>query len=328
MNSSEQIDESRLSQSIGRNGRREPKGKKTIWQILLYVLVLAIVLAAVYLQYPLKDLERHLGEVLGTIAGILLVYGVPMLAITLLWGTGIIRKFFKNTYSGLKLGLGLFGVFTVLGTVLAVVILVILLAFNPSTTNLLNKPNPVLNVSPGFAWVMVGVSLLVTGPAEEYIFRGFVFGGLLDIFKKSHWLILAFVSSLLFAAAHLYYAFTYGPASLIQFTEIVTFGMAMAGTYYLSGGNLFGIALIHGAYDATAFVGVATSTSVGLGLRAFMILLGIIVAFLLYVQRENRKNHVPSNVPQENTKAAVSSAGLIRSTTTSGNCKNSIKVSC
>jgi hypothetical protein len=65
--------------------------------------------------------------------------------------------------------------------------------------------------------------------------------------------------------------------------------MAMATTYYLSGGNLFAPALIHGAYDATAFVGVATSTSVSLGLRAFMILLGIIVAFLLYIQRENRK---------------------------------------
>ncbi|MGB8780252.1 MAG: type II CAAX endopeptidase family protein [Candidatus Bathyarchaeia archaeon] len=297
MKTSDEIDQSRLSESIGSNGKREPKGKRS------YVLGLIIVFVAVYSQYLLQYLGVHLGAILGAIAGTLLVYGVPILAITLLWGTGIIRKFFKNTYSGLKLGLGLFGVFTVLGIVLGVVILVILLALNPSTVNLLNKPNPVLNVSPNFAWIMVGVSLLVTGPAEEYIFRGFVFGGLLDIFKNRNWLILAFVSSLLFSAAHLYYAVTYGPASLIQFTEIVTFGMAMAGTYYLSGGNLFAIALIHGAYDATAFVGVATSTSVGLGLRAFMILLGIIVAFLLYTERGSRKDHIPSNVPQETTRA-------------------------
>jgi membrane protease YdiL (CAAX protease family) len=285
MKTSGEIDESRLSESMGNNGKREPKGKK------VYVLGLIIVFMAVYSQYLLQYLGVHLGAVPGLIVGSLLVYGVPIMAITLLWGTAIVRKFFKNTYSGLKLGLGLFGVFTVLGIVLGVVILVILLALNPSTINLISKPNPVLNVSPNFAWIMVGVSLLVTGPAEEYIFRGFVFGGLLDIFKNRHWLILAFVSSLLFSAGHLYYAVVYGPASLIQFTDLVTFGMAMAGTYYLSGGNLFAIALIHGAYDATAFVGVATSTSVSLGLRAFMILLGIIVAFLLYIQRGSRKDH-------------------------------------
>jgi hypothetical protein len=297
MKTANQIDESRLSESVGSNGKRGHKGKK------FYVLGLIIMFVAVYSQYLLQDLGVHLGAVLGLIAGTLLVYGVPILAITLLWGTGIIRKFFKNTYSGLKLGLGLFGVFTVLGTVLALVLLVILIAFNPSTVNLLSKPNPVLNVSPSFAWIMVGFSFLVTGPAEEYIFRGFVFGGLLDIFKNRHWMILAFVSSLLFGAAHLYYAFTYGPASLIQFTELVTFGLAMAGTYYLSSGNLFAPALIHGAFDATAFVGVATSTSVGNGLRAFMILLGIIFAFLLYIQRENRKNQIPNKVPPETTHA-------------------------
>jgi len=296
-----QVDESRLSESVGSKGKREPKERKLEDLELTYVGVIAILFVAVYSQYLLEYLGVHLGAVLGLIAGTLLVYGAPILAITLLWGTGIIRKFFKNTYSALKVGLGLFGVFTVLGTVLALVILVFLIAFNPSTVNLLSKPNPVLNVSPGFAWIMVGFSFLVTGPAEEYIFRGFVFGGLLDIFKNRHWMILAFVSSLLFGAAHLYYAFTYGPASLIQFTELVTFGLAMSGTYYLSGGNLFAPALIHGAFDATAFVGVATSTSVGNGLRAFMILLGIIFAFLLYIQRENRKNQIPSKVPQETT---------------------------
>jgi hypothetical protein len=34
-----------------------------------------------------------------------------------------------------------------------------------------------------------------------------------------------------------------------------------------------------------------------------MILLGIIFAFLLYIQRENRKNQIPSKVPQETTHA-------------------------
>jgi membrane protease YdiL (CAAX protease family) len=146
---------------------------------------------------------------------------------------------------------------------------------------------------------MVGVSMLVVGPAEEYMFRGFVFGGLLDIFKDRHWLILAFISSLLFCAAHLYYAETYEAASVVQYTELLTFGMAMAGTYYLSGGNLFVPALIHGAYDATAYVGVATSTNEGLGLRAFMIVLGVVVAILLYIQRGSRKDQKTINASQE-----------------------------
>ncbi|MGA3191126.1 MAG: type II CAAX endopeptidase family protein [Candidatus Bathyarchaeia archaeon] len=293
LKTSDEMDQSGVSESVGSNGKRGPRGKK------FYVLGLVIVFVAVYSQY----LFQYWGVHLGLISGSLLVYGVPVLAITLLLGTATIRRFFKNTYSGLKLGLGLFGAFTVLGIVLAAVILIFLAALDPSTIKLLDNPNPVLQVSPDFAWIMVGVSFLVTGPAEEYIFRGFMFGGLLGIFKNRHWLILAFVSSLLFSATHLYYAFAYGPASLVQFADLVTFGMAMAGTYYFSGGNLFAPALIHGAFDATAFVGVATSTIVGTGLRAFMILLGITVAFLLYIQRGSRRNQIPSNLPQENTRA-------------------------
>lgn len=299
MRTSEEVDRGHLSESVGNNGRSQPRGNK------FYVLGLIIVFVAVYSQYLVQYLGFHLGLILGS----LLVYGVPILAITLLWGTTIIRRFFKSTYSAIKLGLGLFGAFTVLGIVLGIVIAIFLVALDPSTVKLLEKPNPVLSVSPDFAWIMVGVSLLVTGPAEEYIFRGFVFGGLLDIFKDRHWLILAFVASLLFSATHLYYAATYGAASLVQFTDLITFGMAMAGTYYLSGGNLFAPALIHGAYDATAFVGVATSTSVGTGLRVFMILLGTIVAFLLYIQRGSRKDHNPINAPQETIRATRFSGG-------------------
>lgn len=293
MKTSDEMGQSGVSESINGNGKRAHKRQKS------YVLVLMIVFVAVYSQYVFRYFGVHLGLIFGS----LLVYGIPTLAITLLWGTSIIKNFFKNTYFALKLGLGLFGAFTVLGTFLAVVILIFLIALDPSAVNLLSNPNPVLQVSPDIAWIMVGVSFLVTGPAEEYIFRGFMFGGLLDIFKNRHWLILAFVSSLLFSATHLYYALVYGPASLVQFADLITFGMAMAATYYLSGGNLSAPALIHGAYDATAFVGVATSTVVGDGLRAFMILLGIIVAFILYVQRGSRRNQIPSNLPQATTGA-------------------------
>jgi membrane protease YdiL (CAAX protease family) len=293
MKTSEEVDQGRLSESVGDDDRSQPKKED------LYVPVLIILFTAVYLQYLPQHFGFHLEGVLALIRGIVLVYGVPILAITLLWGTTIIRRFFKKTYSAIKLGVGLFGVFTALGIFLGIVITIFLAAISPSTVKLLEKPNPALNVSPVLAWVMVGVSMLVTGPAEEYMFRGFVFGGLLDIFKDRHWLMLAFVSSLLFAAAHLYYATTYEAASVVPFTELVTFGMAMAGTYYLSGGNLFAPALIHGAYDATAFIGVATSTNVGLALRGSMIGLGVVVALLIYIQRGSRKDQKSINAPQE-----------------------------
>jgi membrane protease YdiL (CAAX protease family) len=247
-----------------------------------YLVCLIITFAAVYSQY--------LGIHFGLILGAFIVYGIPVLAITFLWGTTIIRRFFNNTKSALKFGFASFGAFTVLGIVLAIVILFFLILFNPNTVNLLNRPNPVLDVSPELARIMIGVSLLVVGPAEEYIFRGFMFGGLLDIFKNRHWLTLAFVSSLLFAAVHLYYALVYEAASLIQFTDLVTFGMSMAVTYYLSGGNLFVPALIHGVYDATAFIGVATSMNVGVFLREFLILFSIIVAIVVLVQTRSKRD--------------------------------------
>jgi len=242
-----------------------------------YLIGLLIIFASVYSQYLIGGF--------GPIFGFLVVYGIPVLATGLLWGSAIIRRALGHTYTALKFGLGFFGAFTVLGVLVSVAILFILLVFDPSAVNLLNRPNPVLNISPEFAWIMVGVSILVVGPAEEYLFRGFMYGGLLSLFKNRHWLSLAFVSSLLFAGVHLYYAFTYGIASSVQLTNLITFGMAMAAAYYFSGGNLLIPALIHGTYDATAFVGVATSLYVTAILRGIMIIIGVIVAIVLFAQR-------------------------------------------
>jgi membrane protease YdiL (CAAX protease family) len=176
----------------------------------------------------------------------------------------------------------------------ATVIFYIIVTLDPNAVNLLHKPNPVLNVPPEFAWIMVWFSLLVVGPAEEYLFRGFIYGGLLSLFKDHHWLSLALISSILFAAAHLYYAFVYGVVSLVQFTDLAAFGMAMAATYYLSRGNLLVPAMIHGSYDATGFIGVATSLDVGILLRGSMILIGVIVAVVLFIQNmlKRRASHI------------------------------------
>jgi membrane protease YdiL (CAAX protease family) len=279
---SSDVDQSSVPEPQGHEGRSKSK--------TLYVAGVAIIYAAVYSQY--------LGFRFGPILGPLIVYGVPILAVTLLWGTGILKRFFNSTYSALKLGLGFFGAFTVLGILVAAAILYFLTVFSPATVDLLNKPNPVLEVPRGFAWVMVVLSLVVVGPAEEYVFRGFMFGALLEIFRDRHWLIIALISSTLFSLVHLYYAIVYGLASLIQFTDLITFGMGMAATYHLSGGNLLVPSLIHGVYDATAFVGVATSVDVGARLREYMILMGIIVGLALLIQKRYAKDHNSHSAPE------------------------------
>jgi len=250
-----------------------------------YVAVLLIIYAAVYSQYLVH---------LGTVLGFLVVYGIPVAVISAVFGREIMKKAKNNTGKAFKLGLGLFGAFTVAGIVLSVIALIVILFLNPTAILLLNKPNPVLQIPPTIAWVMTGLSIVIVGPAEEYIFRGFLYGGLLSVFRGKHWISLAFLSSILFMAVHLYYVSTYGVASAVPLIDVTTFGMAMAMTYYLSGGNIVAPALIHGVYDATGFVSVASSMTIGLILRATLILIAVIFA-AIYVRRKNLQ---PQILPQ------------------------------
>jgi membrane protease YdiL (CAAX protease family) len=248
---------------------------------IAYLCGLLIILGSAYAQYLFGRL--------GPVVGMLVVYGIPILVVTWLWGGAITRAALKNIRAAVKFGLAFFGAFTVLGVVAATAIFLILVRLDPSALNLLNRPNPVLNISREYAWIMVWVSVLIVGPAEEYLFRGFVFGGLLSFLKNRHWLALSFLSSVVFAAAHLYYAVVYGVASAVQFADPLTFGMAMAATYYLSGGNLLVPAVIHGAYDAVGFLGVAASPGVAATLRGLMILIGLVVALALFISSMRRR---------------------------------------
>jgi membrane protease YdiL (CAAX protease family) len=241
-----------------------------------FLIGLIVILGAAYSQYIVS---------FGLIVDFLVVYGIPVAVVSLIWGRTILRKALNRSKIAFEYGLGYFAIFTVLGTIAGIIILSILLVVDPSTLNLLHRPNPVLNVPAEFAWIMVVVSFLIVGPAEEYLFRGFVYGGLLSIFHRHHWFVLAFVSALFFAAAHLYYAYVYGAASLILFADLVAFGMAMAATYYISGGNLLAPAIIHGAYDATGFIGVATTPLVLYLLRGSLILIGLFFAAYIFLRR-------------------------------------------
>jgi len=257
--------------------------KKLSWK--LYALGLIVIFSAVYSQYIIHP---------GIVLGFLIVYGIPLLATTAILGKEIIKKAGKNGDKALKLGLGLFGAFTIAGIFLSIIALIVILAFVPNAISLLDKPNPVLQIPPSLAWVMTGASILVVGPAEEYLFRGFIYGGLLNLFRGKHWISLAVASSFLFAAVHLYYVVTYGVASAVPLIDLVTFGMAMAMTYYLSGGNIVVPAIIHGVYDATGFVGVATSMTLGLLLRGILIIIGVVFA-AVYLRRKNLQIQTPSS---------------------------------
>ena len=265
----------------------EPEKKRPAGKNLgktAFVVGLIVILVSVYAQYVIPNLNL--------ISGTLLVYGLPILVTGVIWGRTIIAKALRHMYTAVRYGLGYFGIFTVIGLAVSILILIVLTLLDPSAINLLHKPNPVLQVSPELARFMVGFSFLVVGPSEEYLFRGFVFGGLLNVLKGRHWLFLAFVSSLFFAGVHLYYAVVYGVASLVQFADLITFGMAMAATYYASGGNLLVPAMIHGAYDATGYVGVATSSQIGVQLREVMIVIGLIAAFIVF---SRRKRNAPAD---------------------------------
>jgi membrane protease YdiL (CAAX protease family) len=246
----------------------------------LLIIGLLMIFLCSYLQYVIPGLNF--------VSAVLLVYGIPILVTGLISGRAIVRRALNQTLNAVKYGLGYFGAFTALSILVGIFIVFLLSILNPAAVNLLQKPNPVLQVSPGVAWLMVGVSFLLVGPAEEYLFRGFVFGGLLSFFKNRHWLSVALASAIFFASVHMYYAVVYGVASLVQFVDLAAFGMAMAATYYISGGNLIVPALIHGAYDATAFIGVATSASIGNQLRELMIFIGVFVAVAIFAQRRTK----------------------------------------
>lgn len=248
---------------------------------LTYIIGLIVIFVSAYSQYFLNEINPSIEFAI--------VYGIPVITISFLWGHHIIKRVFRNISSAIPLGLGFYGLFTLIGIILATVIYFFLLFFDPSAINLLHKPNPVVHVSPEIAWWMILISFLIVGPIEEYLFRGFVFGGLINIFNGRHWFFLAIVSGGLFAMAHLYYAQVYGVASLVQFTDITFFGISMAATYYFSGGNLIIPAVIHGAYDATGFLGIATNSDIGVFLREMMLLIGIIIAFILYIQKKRQR---------------------------------------
>jgi hypothetical protein len=84
----------------------EPEKRSGVKRIgrKLFVLGLMVIIVSSYLQYVLTDLSLA--------SDTLLVYGFPILVVSLIMGRRIISKALNRTYHALKYGLGYFGVFT------------------------------------------------------------------------------------------------------------------------------------------------------------------------------------------------------------------------
>jgi len=248
-----------------------------------YAFGLLVIVIGVYSQY--------IFNIKGLVYGTLVVYILPAIAIFLLDGRRILFKANANFKKAFRYGFGYFGVFSAAGIGLALLLLMILFAFDPKIGELLNRPNPLLEVTPNLAWIMIGFSFLVVGPFEEFLFRGFIFGELLDILKDNHWIFAAIASSIIFSIIHLYYFFTFGIASVIQFSQIIMFGLGMSGAYYKSQGNLVIPALIHGAFDATSFLIIAIPENplIGLELKIALILISIFIGIFAVLGKKESK---------------------------------------
>jgi membrane protease YdiL (CAAX protease family) len=258
-----------------------------------YIIGAIVIVAAVATPYFVP---------IGGILGYLVVYGIPIVVVSLFFGRQLLSRAAKNNKDAFRYGLGFFSSFYLIGVIASAFALMIILQFAPSATSLLEKTNPALDVSPNVAWIMMAVSMLVIGPAEEYLFRGFLFGGLLSVSKGKHWLLMAIISSLIFTSAHGYYALTYTVASPVFFIQLFTFSLAMCLTYYYSGGNLVAMAVVHGLNDAIGFLGVATTSEVARIAQIIFLTIGFAFAIWLLLKKVALKPY-----PEQEPASATSS---------------------
>ncbi len=247
--------------------------------IIKYLIGTAVIVLCITSQYifNVKDFLHQ----------IILVYIIPSTAILLLDGKRIILKAYKNMRTAIKYGLGYFGIFSAAGFALAFILIITIFALDPNSQQIINRPNPLLNISPDFAWYMIFFSFTIVGPFEEFLFRGFMFGALKKILGKFHWIYPAFISSFIFTIIHFYYYLIFGNIALIQFTQLMMFSIGMCGAYHKSDGNLIVPALLHGAFDATSFLMIAIPNFlIGLNLKILLILVGIFVGIFYIVGKK------------------------------------------
>jgi len=245
-----------------------------------YALGVGITVFAILSQYFLPQSVPALLPLYTNLAGdLFVVYGIPVIAFSVLVGAGPLRSWSRNLGVAARDGLGWYGLLSVVALIVLFASVIAYEAADPAALKLLSRENPALAQATGDPWFWVGFSFVI-GAFEETIFRGWIFGFWRGRTRSA--LGPAIGSSLLFAALHLYYGTTYGAAAPLIFPTLFFLGLAFAATYQTSGGNLVVIALLHGAYDASAFLALVDS-SLGLLARYGLILVGVVLALVQYL---------------------------------------------
>ena len=229
-----------------------PQPLPELASVSAYVVAVAVTVVAILSQYFLPELVPAVRPVYGTLlTGLLIVYGIPILAFVLLIGVRPLRGFFSNPKSAVVEGLRWYGAMSILGLLAAFTIVAVLIAVDPSAVSQLSKLSPPLVAAESDPWFWVAFSFVI-GIVEETIFRGWIFGYWL-LRDPPRWVIHSVWTSALFASMHLYYGSTYGFASGVAFAELFFAGMAFAFAVRYSRGNLLVVGLLHGAHDALSF---------------------------------------------------------------------------
>jgi membrane protease YdiL (CAAX protease family) len=259
-----------------------------------YVAAVAITIVAVVSQYFLPQSVPALRPVYGTLVGDLaVVYGIPIVACLALVGPEPVRHWRVRMRGAAISGLSWYGVVTIIAIAVVATLTAVYEAIDPSALTFLTRENPQLVAAAANPWFYVGLSFLV-GACEETIFRGWIFGYWRG--RTPGWVAPAVASSLVFAGVHLYYGFTYGPASPLVYVTLFALGMAFAQTYRQTGGNLVVVALLHGVNDATAFLTLVIGVW-GIVLHYGVVALGLGVALVVHLQQSGKV--VPGAPPPE-----------------------------
>ncbi|HLM91046.1 MAG TPA: CPBP family intramembrane glutamic endopeptidase [Thermoplasmata archaeon] len=253
-----------------------------------YALSVGITVFVIASQYFVPELVPATRVVYGSLLGdLLVVYGVPIVTFLALVGPGPLKHWNQRMGLATLEGLQWYGIASLAGLLVVILLTVVYLVVDPGALALLERTNPALQQAVGDPWFFVALSFGV-GAIEETIFRGWIFG--FWVARGGSWLVPAVWTSALFAAVHLYYGTTYGAAAPLIFPTLFFAGFGFAGAFRASGGNLVVIALLHGLFDASAYL-TLINLDVGASVRYGVILVGLVVALLVYLRLVNGTSH-------------------------------------
>lgn len=253
-----------------------------------------ITIAAILSQYVVPQQIPAARFLYDHLAGdLFVVYGVPILAFAGLVGIDPLRGWRARMGRATWEGLRWFGGLAILGILVGIGLAIVYAVLDPSALALLNRPNPDLTAAQGDPWLFVALSFLV-GACEETIFRGWIYGGAPD--RPTRWWGAATWTSVVFAGVHLYYGTTYGAAAPLIFPSLFLLGFAFAAAYEFAGGNLVVPAVLHGAYDASAYLTIVNRIA-GNALRYGLILLGGLIALIEYLRSSAGTAPPPAALP-------------------------------